>query len=71
MNCWVQATIGEEVLKTHKSKDTKEAPPNWTKDILTFNVPASAKQVDIVVMDDNDEVGSFAMQLDKLLGSNS
>jgi len=54
MNCWVQVTIGEEVLKTHKSKDTKEAAPNWIKDILTFNVPASAKQAEILVMDDND-----------------
>ena len=29
MNCWVEVTIGEEVLGTKKSKDTKETPPTW------------------------------------------
>ena len=43
MNCWVRVTIGEEVLSTNKKKDTKELPPVWDKDILTFNAPAGVK----------------------------
>ncbi len=29
MNCWVQLTVGEEVMKTRKHRDTRSTPPNW------------------------------------------
>lgn len=38
MNCWVQVVIGEEVIGTKKCKDTKETPPTWFDEFLTFNI---------------------------------
>lgn len=71
MNCWVKATIGEEVLQTTKQKDTKQMPPVWSKEILVFNVPKSAPHVNIIVMDDSTQVGRLEVPLDKLLSSTS
>ncbi len=57
MNCYVQVTIGEEVLKTKRKKDTVEMPPVWIDDILTFNAPKVIKNCIIEVFDDGELVG--------------
>lgn len=57
MNCYVKVTIGEEVLKTKKKRDTKEMPPVWIDDILTFNVPKVIKNCVIEVYDEKNLVG--------------
>ncbi len=57
MNCFVQVTIGEEILKTKKKKDTVEMPPVWIDDILTINVPKTVKNCLIEVFDDSEIVG--------------
>ena len=70
MNCWVEVVVGEEVLATTKSKDTKETPPTWFKEILTFNVAESIQSCTITVYDDNDVVGSFDMEMKELFSTN-
>ena len=59
MNCWVEVIIGEEILVTKKAKDTKETPPTWFNEILTFNVSDSIEDCKITVYDDKEIVGSF------------
>jgi hypothetical protein len=70
MNCWVWVAGGEEVVKTSKKKETKEMPPSWSESYQTIMIPESLKAVDIIVMDDDAEVGRLTLGMDKLLASN-
>ena len=67
MNCFVQVTIGEEVLTTKSQKDTKEMPPVWTDEVLTFNVPKIIKNCLIQLFDNKDLVGSTTITVEELL----
>ena len=67
MNCLVRVIVGEEILETSKQKDTKEAPPVWKDDILTFNVGQSIKEVQFTFLDEEDVIGNFEMNIDQFL----
>ena len=70
MNCSVKVVIGEEVLETSKQKDTKEAPPVWKDEILTFNVCESIKECQIYVMDEDEVIGDFDIEIKNLFAKN-
>lgn len=61
MNCHVQVSIGEEQLNTAKAFDTKEKPPYWTNDVLTFKIPISpaVKKFIIVLKDEDNIIGQI------------
>jgi hypothetical protein len=63
----VRVTIGEEVLKTRKKKDTLEMPPVWTDEIVTINVPKIIKNCLIEVLDDGELVGECVLKVEDLL----
>lgn len=46
-------------------------PPVWAKEILTFNVPKSAQHCEVIVMDDETEVGRVLVPLDKIVTASS
>ena len=70
MNCSVKVIIGEEILETSKQKDTKEAPPVWKDEILTFNVAESIKECQIYVMDEDEIIGDFDIEMKNLFAKN-
>lgn len=70
MNCKVRVVIGEEVLETSKQKDTKEAPPVWKDEVLTFNVAESIKICEIFVMDEDEVIGDFDVEVKDLFAKN-
>jgi hypothetical protein len=52
MNCWVEVTIGEEVMATSRQKYGKKRLAMWMTEALTFSVFAATQQCTIRVMDD-------------------
>ena len=45
MNVSVRVTVGEQVLSTQKSKDTKTDMPVWKDEHLSFVCPESVEEI--------------------------
>lgn len=67
MECAVRVVAGEEVLETKKSPDSKTAQPVWKDEHLTFICPQSITSITIEVVDEDDVVGSLALDKQDLL----